>query len=211
MNLFHYLTGHSHAPECSTLLVAPTTMRKRILELIKRETENKVAGRPARIVAKMNQLEDPEMIEAFCEASEAGVPIDLSFAASVACARALRARRRTSGSVPSSGDSSNTRVFSILPTEKENPIEGDFFIGSADWMFRNLSKRVEVVTPVFATGPKEKLWEVLEICLHDHRQAWVLGPNGRYTQLQPKAEGGDPQTLGTHQTLMNLTRSRLGA
>jgi polyphosphate kinase len=211
VNLFHYLTGHSKAPECSTILVAPTTMRKRILHLIKRETENKVAGRPARIVAKMNQLEDPDVIEALCEASQAGVPIDLVIRG-FCCLRP---------GVP--GQTENIRVRSIIgrflehsrifhfANGKENPIDGDFFIGSADWMYRNLSKRVEVVTPVFATGPKEKLWEVLEICLHDHRQAWVLGPNGRYTQLQPKAEGGDPQTLGTHQTLMNLTRSRLGA
>jgi len=77
VNLFHYLTGHAHAPKCSALLVAPTTMRPRLLELIQNEIENQRAGRPARIVAKMNRLEDPDIIEGLCGASEAGVPIDL--------------------------------------------------------------------------------------------------------------------------------------
>ncbi len=211
VNLFHYLTGHSKAPDCSTLLVAPTTMRPKFLQLIKREIENKAAGRPARIVAKMNQLEDPDVIEALCEASRAGVSIDLIIRG-FCCLRP---------GVP--GQTENIRVRSIIgrflehsrifhfANGKENPVDGDFFIGSADWMYRNLSNRVEVVTPVFAAGPKHKLWEVLDICLRDHRQAWVLGSDGRYTQLQPEGKGGDPETLGTHQTLMNLTRERLGA
>jgi len=211
VNLFHYLTGHSKAPDCSTLLVAPTTMRHGILKLIKRETEHKTSGRPARIVAKMNQLEDPDVIQALCEASHAGVPIDLIIRG-FCCLRP---------GVP--GQTENIRVRSIIgrflehsrifhfANGKENPVDGDFFIGSADWMYRNLSKRVEVVTPVFAAGAKEKLWEVLDTCLRDHRQAWVLGSDGRYTQLQPKEKGRDPETLGTHQALMNLTRARLGA
>ena len=77
VNLFHFLTGHSQAPAVSTLLVAPSTMRPRLLGLIRREAENRRQGRPARVVAKMNQLEDPEIIEALCEASGAGVQIDL--------------------------------------------------------------------------------------------------------------------------------------
>ena len=77
VNLFHYLTGHSRAPVSSELLVAPSTMRRRWLELIQREIANQRANLPARIIAKMNQLEDPELIEALCEASSAGVSIDL--------------------------------------------------------------------------------------------------------------------------------------
>ncbi len=77
VNLFHYLTGHSRTPSFSALLVAPSTMRPRLLELINREIEHQHAGRPARIIAKMNQLEDPDIIEALCKASQAGVPIDL--------------------------------------------------------------------------------------------------------------------------------------
>jgi polyphosphate kinase len=86
--------------------------------------------------------------------------------------------------------------------------DGDFLIGSADWMYRNLSKRIEVVTPVLAAGPKQKLWEVLDICLRDQRQAWVLGQGDTYSQLQPEGDSKGPETIGAHQRLMDLTRRR---
>lgn len=203
VNLFHYLTGHGQAPACTTLLVAPTTMRPRLLELIEREAENQRAGRPARIVAKMNQLEDPDIIEALCRASGAGVSIDL-IVRGFCCLRPGVA-----------GQTENIRVRSIIgrflehsrvfhfANGKENPVEGEFYIGSADWMVRNLSQRVEVVTPVLTGAHKEKLWEFLEICLRDRRQAWILGPDGAYTRLHP-----DEYSVGTHQAVMNLMRSR---
>ena len=77
VNLFHHLTGYSRAPRFEKLLVAPINMRDRFIDLIGREAANARAGRPARIVAKLNQLEDPPICEALCEASNAGVPIDL--------------------------------------------------------------------------------------------------------------------------------------
>jgi len=211
VNLFHYLTGHAHAPDCSALLVAPTTMRSRLLDLISREVENQRVGRPARIVAKMNQLEDPDIIEALCAASEAGVPIDLIIRG-FCCLRP---------GVP--GRTENVRVRSIIgrflehsrifhfANGNENPVEGQFFIGSADWMFRNLSKRIEVVTPVLADGPRKRLWEILDICLRDGRQAWILDTDGMYSQLRPDGDPEGPKTLGTQQTLMNLARVRAGA
>ena len=74
---------------------------------------------------------------------------------------------------------------------------------------RNLSRRIEVATPVLAEKPKQRLWEFLDICLRDHRQAWALNSDGTYTQLHP--HDGDnpdgPETLGTHQALMNLART----
>jgi polyphosphate kinase len=206
VNLFHYLTGHAQAPACTTLVVAPSTMRPRILELIEREVEHKREGRPARIVAKMNQLEDPDIIEALCRASTAGVSIDLIIRG-FCCLRP---------GVP--GQTENIRVRSIIgrflehsrvfhfANGKENPIEGDFFIGSADWMVRNLSKRVEVVTPIFTPVHKEKLWEFLQICLNDQRQAWVLNTDGAYTQLR-----SHDHPAGTHQIVMDLMRARAGA
>src|SRR5271166_4006553 len=206
VNLFHYLTGHAHAPTCSALLVAPTTMRPRLLKLIEREIENKRAGKPARIVAKMNRLEDPDIIEGLCGASEAGVPIDLIIRG-FCCLRP---------GVP--GRTENIRIRSIIgrflehsrifhfANGQENPVEGEFFIGSADWMFRNLSKRVEVVAPVLAEDPKKKLWEILDICLRDRRQAWILGTDGQYSQLRPDGDSDGPEAIGTHQYLMNRTR-----
>ena len=211
VNLFHYLTGHAHAPAVESLLVAPLTMRPRLLELIAREVENQKAGKPARIVAKMNQLEDPDIITALVEASKAGVSIDLIIRG-FCCLRP---------GVP--GLTENIRIRSIIGRFLEHSrifhfanghrkhIDGEFFIGSADWMERNLSKRIEVVTPIFAHGPKQKLWEFLEICLSDRRQAWVLDAEGNYHQLKPTMDGDGPEVIGTHQTMMNLTRARCGA
>ena len=204
VNLFHYLTGHSDQPNCTSLLVAPLTMRPRLLDLIHRETKNKREGRHARIVAKMNQLEDPDMIEALCEASQAGVPIDLIIRG-FCCLRP---------EVP--GHTENIHVRSIIgrflehsrifyfANGSQGTANGDYFIGSADWMFRNLSNRIEVVTPVFAEGPKQRLWEILDICLRDQRQAWILGSDGKYVQLHPREESSGPEGVGTHQALMNL-------
>jgi polyphosphate kinase len=206
VNLFHYLTGHSRAPASTELLVAPTSMRRRWLELIQREIANKRANLPARIVAKMNQVEDPELIEALCEASAAGVSIDL-IVRGFCCLRP---------GVP--GRTENIRVRSIVGRFLEHsrifyfaagfddPLQGEFFIGSADWMFRNLSKRVEVVTPVLAREWKEKLWGILDICLRDRRQAWVLGEDGAYSQLRPNDVADGPEALGTHAALMEHAR-----
>lgn len=204
VELFHHLTGHSQAPVCPTLLVAPTSIRTRLLELIAREVANKRAGLPARIVAKMNQLEDPELIEALCDASGAGVPIDL-IVRGFCCLRP---------GVP--GRTEGIRVRSIIgrflehsrifhfAAGQEAPVQGDFFIGSADWMYRNLSNRIEVVTPILAAEGKEKLWRVLDICLRDRRQAWVLNQDGKYSQLQNDGDAEGPEARGTQPTLMAL-------
>ncbi len=208
VNLFHYLTGHAHAPDCATLLVAPSTMRSGILELIRRESENKRAGRPARIVAKMNQLEDPEVIEALCEASGAGVPIDLIIRGFCCLRPGVEGRTENIRIRSIIGRFlEHSRVFHFA-NGKENPLDGDFLIGSADWMFRNLSKRVEVVTPVFAPNAKTRLWEFLDICLQDRRQAWTLSADGSWSQLHPEGDAGTPEVLGTHRFLMNLAGSR---
>ncbi len=85
--------------------------------------------------------------------------------------------------------------------------DGEFFIGSADWMYRNLLYRVEVVTPVEGSAPRERLWEVLRIMLDDNRSAWDMRPDGHYVQRRPP-EG--QSEAGTHQVLMALTRQREG-
>jgi polyphosphate kinase len=208
VNLFHYLTGHADQPNFNSILVAPMTMRPRLLDLIHREARNKRAGHPARIIAKMNQLEDPDVIEALCDASNAGVPIDLIIRG-FCCLRP---------GVP--GHTENIRIRSIIgrflehsrifyfADGGEDPAEGEYYIGSADWMYRNLSKRIEVVTPVLARGPKQRLWEILDICLRDEREAWVLQPDGKYVQLRPPAGATGPEAIGTHKTLMDLALDR---
>jgi polyphosphate kinase len=211
VNLFHYLTGHAHAPKCAAFLVAPKTMRPRLLELIVREKENHRAGRPARIVAKMNQLEDPDLIEALCDASQAGVPIDL-IVRGFCCLRPGVAGRTETVRVRSiiGRFLEHSRILHFA-NGQANPVLGEFFIGSADWMYRNLSKRIEVVTPVFASTLRARLWEILDICLRDQRQAWILHSDGTYSQLQPKGGSQDPEMIGTHERLMDLARSRAGA
>ena len=210
VSLFHYLTGHSQAPVCTSLLVAPTTMRQRFLRLVTGEIENHRAGLPARIVAKMNQLEDPEMIQALCEAGCAGVPVDL-LVRGFCCLRPGVQGRSEGVRVRSiiGRFLEHSRIF-YFAAGHEDPVEGEFYIGSADWMFRNLSRRVEVVTPVTGRAPKEKLWEFLDISLRDQRQAWILNSNGSYSQLRPEGPGDEPETKGTHQTMMELTRCRSG-
>jgi polyphosphate kinase len=207
VNLFHYLTGRSQPPVSRTLLVAPNTMRSRLLELIRREAANKRAGLPARIVAKMNQLEDPEMIEALCEAASAGVSIDLIIRG-FCCLRPGIPGRTEGIRVRSiiGRFLEHSRIFHFAAA-LDNPVEGEFLIGSADWMYRNLSKRVEVVTPIMAPAAKQRLWEVLDICLHDRRQAWELHNDGTYARLNPDADTG-AEELGTHARLMELTERR---
>ncbi len=208
VNLFHHLTGRSDPPTFNRLLVAPTTMRERFLPLIAREIEHRRAGRPARIVAKMNQLEDPEIIAALCEASRAQVPIDL-IVRGFCCLRP---------GVP--GFSESVRIRSVIgrflehsrifhfAAGQDDPCDGEFYIGSADWMHRNLSARVEVVTPVAARSARERLWEILDTLLKDQRQAWEMDSDGSYAQRRPPETGDGPAVQGTHQTLMDLTRRR---
>jgi len=210
VNLFHYLTGHAQTPQCEELLVAPKTMRPRLLKLIHREAEHHGAGRPARIVAKMNQLEDPEIIEALCHASEAGVPIDLIVRGFCCLKPGVTGRTeliRIRSIIGRFLEHSRILHFS---NGQENPVDGEFYIGSADWMYRNLSKRIEVVTPVWATPLKQRLWETLDTLLRDRRQAWVLGSDGTYAQLGPDGTTDGPEGLGTHATLMTVAEAHWG-
>jgi polyphosphate kinase len=183
-------------------------MRARFLQLIRREVENRQAGRPGRIVAKINQLEDPAMIDALCEAAQAGVSVEL-IVRGFCCLRPGVA-----------GISEGIRIRSIVgrflehsrifyfAAGAENPVEGEFFIGSADWMFRNLSNRIEIATPVNSRAAKERLWETLDSCLRDRRQAWTLESDGSYHRLQPLENGLGPESVGTQQYLMELARGR---
>jgi polyphosphate kinase len=211
VNLFHYLTGCSRHPHFQKLLVAPINMRQRFLQSIEREIEHHRAGQPARIIAKMNQVEDLEMARALSAASQAGVPIDL-IVRGFCCL------------VPGvSGWTENLRVRSIIgrflehsrifyfANGQDDPLAGEFFIGSADWMHRNLSGRVEAATPVEDRTARERLWEILDICLQDTRQAWLMQPDGSYVQSQPAEDATGPAATGIHAWMMDLTRRRAPA
>lgn len=182
--LFNFLTGYSRQKEYRQLLVAPTNLRERILELIERETAHARAGRPARIVAKINRLADTEIIRALYEASQAGVEIDLI----------VRSVCMLRPGVP--GLSEKISVRSIVGRFLEhsrifcfaNDGDEEVLIGSADWMYRNLSRRVEVLTPVNDPRLKKYLKDVvLAAYLRADAKAHVLLPDGSYQRTQPAA------------------------
>lgn len=180
-DLFNALTGYSRQQHYRKLLVAPTNLRDRLLDLIHREREIAHAGRHARIVAKMNALVDPPLIAALYEASQGGVQIDL-IVRGICCLRP---------GLP--GISDRIRVISIVGRFLEhsrifyfhNDGAEDVYIGSADWMPRNLDRRVEAVTPIDDRAIAKDLQEILGILLADNRQAWELQPDGNYRQRHP--------------------------
>ncbi len=205
VELFHYLTGRSLKRDYRKLLVAPVNMRDRFLEMIEREIENCKAGRPARIVAKMNSLEESSICRALYRASQAGVEIELivrGFCALRPGVPGLSDRIRVSSIIGRFLE--HSRIFHFA-NGSTDPLEGDFFIGSADWMYRNLLARVEAIVPIEPRPLREKLWEIVQIMLSDHRQAWDMRPDGTYAQRTPIDAEPHP---GTHATLMNLTRQR---
>ncbi|XGV95018.1 MAG: polyphosphate kinase 1 [Leptolyngbya sp. BL-A-14] len=183
-DLFNYLTGYSRQQSYRKLLVAPVNLRDRMRSLIQREIEHAQNGHHARIVAKMNALVDPAMIVALYEASQAGVQIDL-IVRGMCCLRPQ---------VP--GISDNIRVISIVGRFLEhsrifyfhNQGQEEVFIGSADWMTRNLDRRVEAVVPIDDPTIAKDLQEILGILLADNRQAWDLQPDGHYIQRRPAAD-----------------------
>jgi polyphosphate kinase len=173
-DLFNSLTGYSRQRLYRKLIVAPVNLRNRIIELIEREAANAAAGRPARIVCKMNALVDVEVIDALYRASQAGVDIDL-IVRGICCLRP---------GLP--GVSERINVISIVGRFLEhsrlwsfaNGGNEEFYIGSADWMPRNFDRRVEAVAPVESPAMHERLRSLLSVYLDDNRQAWELGSDG---------------------------------
>ncbi len=193
-DLFNSLTGVSRQKFYRKLLVAPGNMRDRTLELIEREAEHARAGRGGRIIAKMNALVDPGVIGALYRASKDGVEIDL-IVRGICCLLP---------GVP--GVSERIRVVSIIGRFLEhsrvffvaNGGVPEYYIGSADWMPRNLDRRVEVMVPIEDVRLHQQLHSVLETCLADNRQAWELGGDGVYRRRQP----GDQPERATQRLLM---------
>jgi polyphosphate kinase len=175
--VFNYLTAHAEIDDYSPLLVAPLTMAESFLRLIRRETEHAQAGRPARIVAKMNALLEPSVIEALYAASKAGVEVDL-------IVRGLSILRPGV-----KGLSENIRVHSIVGRFLEHSRIFDFanggddevYLGSADWMPRNLFERCEVVFPVRDPAARARIHdEILPAYLADTVKARYQQPDGSY-------------------------------
>jgi polyphosphate kinase len=182
--LFNHLTGNSATPQYRKLVVAPSRMQPFFIEMIDREAAHQKAGKKAKIVAKVNGLLEPAVVKALYRASQAGVPID------VVC-RGICALRP---GVP--GVSETVRVTSIVDRFLEHPRifyfendgSPDVYVGSADWMDRNLSRRVEVIFPIEQPDLKARVIdEILGVSVADTVKARELLPDGTYRRVTPPA------------------------
>ncbi len=199
-DLFNVLTGFASPAGYRKLIVAPRGMRERFVAMIRREIAHRRAGRPARIVAKMNALVDPDIILALYEASGAGVPIDL-VVRGICCLRP---------GLP--GVSDSIRVISIVGRFLEHSrafyfLNGgaeEVYLGSADWMPRNLDRRIEAVTPIADPAHRQALRDLLLLMWEDDRQAWELRSDGTYEQRHPSDPAAD---RSTHRRLIEGGRS----
>ena len=196
LNLFNRLTGYAPGTSYERLLVAPEYLRERLLALLDGEIAAAQAGLPARVIFKMNQLEEDRMIRKLYQASQAGVQVDL-LVRGLCCL------------VPGQpGVSENIRVHSLVGRFLEHsriycfqnaPAARRVYLGSADLMRRNLSNRVEVVFPLLNPAHQQEVLTMLATSLADNCNAWRLGTDGRYTRLTP---GPDEQTVDSQAIFM---------
>ncbi|MDC0255768.1 polyphosphate kinase 1 [Bacteriovoracales bacterium] len=197
---FNYLTGLSLKKDYKNIMIAPITMKRQFCELIYEEIKNKKRGKEGLIIAKMNAIEDVDIIEALYMASINGVKIKL-IVRGFCCLR------------PGvTGLSENIEVISIIGRFLEHsriyyfsggqsdPSKGKFFIGSPDWMHRNLNVRVEVAVPLVTDESKSVAWKILNVNLNDKRSSWKMNQDGSYTQKVPE---GEKEKLGSHAVLMS--------
>lgn len=182
--VFNMLSGYSEPPTWNKLALAPLWLRSRCIRMIKREAEHARAGKPARIMAKMNSLCDKEVIANLYEASCAGVKIEL-VVRGICCLKA---------GIP--GLSENITVHSIVGNFLEHArilyVENDgspeVYMGSADWMPRNLDKRVEIMFPVEDPELKKQVIHILQVQLEDNVKAHVLQPDGTYEKIDKRGK-----------------------
>ncbi|MCI8634803.1 MAG: RNA degradosome polyphosphate kinase [Eubacterium sp.] len=182
--VFNMLSGYSEPLSWNRLAVAPIWLRKRFLKLISRETKHAKEGREGRIIAKMNSLCDKDIIAALYEASAAGVQIDL-IVRGICCLKV---------GIP--GVSENIRVRSIVGNFLEhsrifyfhNDGRPELFMGSADWMPRNLDRRVEILFPVEDETIQQSVYHILEVELADNTKAHILNKKGEYEKIDRRGK-----------------------
>jgi len=185
-DVFNYLTAYAEQSHYKPLMVAPRDMAKTCIELIDREARHARRGRDARIIVKANAIVDPPVIRALYRASQAGVEIDLIVRGQctlVPGVRGLSSRIKVRSIVGRFLE--HSRIFYF-----ENGGKPDLYLGSADWMPRNLYERVEVLFPVKDPVHRERIWtEILASYLADTRKARVLGPDGCYSRPRAVRNG----------------------
>ncbi len=202
--VFNYLTAHAEIDDYSPLLVAPLTMAESFLRLIRREQEHARAGRPAHIVAKMNALLEPSVIEALYQASKSGVEIDL-------IVRGLSILRPGV-----KGLSDRIRVRSIVGRFLEhsrifhfaNGGDAEIYLGSADWMPRNLFERCEVVFPIRDPAARARIHdEILPAYMADTIKARLQQPDGSYIRANKVIKDAKP--FSSQEFLMQLAEGKV--
>ncbi len=182
--VFNMLSGYSEPLSWNCLSVAPIWLRKKFLKLINRETKHAKEGREGKIIAKMNSLCDKDIIAALYEASAAGVQIDL-IVRGICCLKV---------GIP--GISENIRVRSIVGNFLEhsrifyfyNDGRPELFMGSADWMPRNLDRRVEILFPVENEEIQKSVYHILDVELKDNVKAHILKENGKYEKVDKRGK-----------------------
>jgi polyphosphate kinase len=181
--LFNMITGYSVISSMRQLVIAPIALKDRLLELIAREVNRSSRENPGRIMAKMNSLADPDIIQALYRASQAGVNIRLNVRGICMLVPGL------------AGLSENIRVVSIVDRYLEhsrifsfaNAGTEEFYLSSADWMPRNLERRMELMFPILQDDTKEQIRAILEAYFRDNLQSWLLDSRGRWTRQEPFA------------------------
>jgi polyphosphate kinase len=179
--LFNMITGYSASQTMSRLVIAPTALKRKLLELITRETSCSSAEAPGRIMAKMNALADPEIIKALYGASQAGVKVFLNVRGICTLVPGVK------------GLSENIRVISIIDHYLEhsriyyfsNGGAEELYLASADLMTRNLERRVELMFPVLSEDLRRTIIEGLFSYFKDNTQAWLLDSSGAWARLEP--------------------------
>ena len=201
-SLFNLLTGYSAPPRWNKLIVAPLGLHEAVLGLIAREAEHARAGRPARIVAKMNALVDADVIEALYRASQAGVPITL-LVRGICCLRPGVPRVSETIEVRAIIDRflEHGRIFHFANGGKD-----EVYMSSADWMPRNFHRRVEAMVPIEDPALRQRLVDLLQLQLADNVKAWTLRADGKYERVQPKP-GALP--VRSQARLIEMTRDRV--
>jgi polyphosphate kinase len=180
-SFFNVITGYSLPPAWNHIEMAPTGLRTRIAAMIRREAEKQTPGNPGRIRAKMNSLNDPEIIHELYRASRAGVRIDLL----------VRGICRLRPGVP--GFSENISVRSVVDRFLEHPRifhywnggDEEVYLSSADWMERNMDRRLELLFPVTNPSCREEALAALDAGFSDNVSAWDLTPDGTYVRRRP--------------------------
>lgn len=197
MAFFNYLTGKSLKKDYQHLLIAPINMFQKFKDLIRREVNHAESGRPAQIMAKFNNMEENDISLALYAASQFNVQIQL-IVRGFCCVKPEDAKFSKNVKVQSTLGRflEHSRIF-YFRNGQEDPVDGDFYLGSADWMYRNLHARVEAICPVYDRQAKEKLWDILQTYWNDKVQTWSMHSDGTYTKKRKQ-----PTDVGVQQLMM---------